>query len=219
MISAAVPVISNIISFSPSNFSTHLVARVTTSASCTCTSTNQSLPRTYLCLLTSRRYDPWPLTFGILQYLILLLIVDLHVNLRRCNWWCEMVHDLPTCLPYMQYFSSANTENHDLSCKITIKNSCSLLYLNLSSWMSLKLWVYITLCGSGNKQPQKNWLTDLIFQKFVTPIQQFLLPECKAPQKKLLCALSQPTVKCEKTGSGFFFFFFLFYVRFGRRIC
>ena len=34
--------------------------------------------------------------------------------------------------------------------------------------------------------------------------------------KMLCCPLSRPTVKCEKTGSGFFFFFF-FYVRFGRR--
>ena len=35
-------------------------------------------------------------------------------------------------------------------------------------------------------------------------------------------ALSQPTVKCEKTGSGFLFFCFCFVVenvRFGRRIC
>ena len=27
-------------------------------------------------------------------------------------------------------------------------------------------------------------------------------------------ALSRPTVKCEKTGSGFFFFFFFFYIIF-----
>ena len=30
----------------------------------------------------------------------------------------------------------------------------------------------------------------------------------KAPKKKCYVALSRPTVKCEKTGSGFFFFFF-----------
>ena len=32
----------------------------------------------------------------------------------------------------------------------------------------------------------------------------------KAKKKKCYVALFRPTVKCEKTGSGFFFFFFFF---------
>ena len=32
----------------------------------------------------------------------------------------------------------------------------------------------------------------------------------KAKKKNCYVALSRPTVKCEKTGSGFFFFFFFF---------
>ena len=33
----------------------------------------------------------------------------------------------------------------------------------------------------------------------------------KAKKKNVYVALSRPTVKCEKTGSGFFFFFFFFF--------
>ena len=37
-------------------------------------------------------------------------------------------------------------------------------------------------------------------------------PHLRPKKKNVYVALSRPTVKCEKTGSGFFFFFFFFFL-------
>ena len=44
----------------------------------------------------------------------------------------------------------------------------------------------------------------------VTIMEQFETGNIRQKKKKCYVALSRPTVKCEKTGSGFFFFFFFF---------
>ena len=46
----------------------------------------------------------------------------------------------------------------------------------------------------------------------VLTMQHSKCPSYKAKKKNVYVALSRPTVKCEKTGSGFFFFFFFFFM-------
>ena len=47
---------------------------------------------------------------------------------------------------------------------------------------------------------------------YIVPVCQLSinLTNIRPKKKKVYVALSRPTVKCEKTGSGFFFFFFFF---------